>query len=369
MLPETIDALMRDLRRLLAAGGESAATDEGLRQRLALLRPLGERVPALAALSAAIERVTTAAPGQATPHLLDLLVLVRQVAAALARHGTDGPLDPLPECGPWSTPATIDDLYALHDLDPLPVSRKPLDRAELLQRASERGMAADLRNVAPFLNVLAGPYTPAAGVLLTEVLPFFGRALLPDLRVNLHRGVLFLVAVARYDREAALEGATAFLQRGGGLLPLLPRLGSDAVRAFLEELAARPEHAIFAAQLQKAAILALQRVGKPAVSFLLDLLQEAETVPSPIVLEALAGLGPLAAEAVPALLRLMDDPSEAMRRAAIVTLGRIGPPARAAIPALRQILNQWGQTQWQFLAMEALAGITRRSSGETASGR
>src|SRR5262249_10918470 len=102
MIAEPIHDLMRDVRRLLAAGGESAATDEGLHKRLSLLRPLSERVPALAALIAALERVTTAPQNQATVALLDLLVLVRQVAAALVGHGIDGPLESLPECGPWS---------------------------------------------------------------------------------------------------------------------------------------------------------------------------------------------------------------------------------------------------------------------------
>jgi hypothetical protein len=361
MLAEPIHGLTGDVRRLLAAGSASAATDERLRKRLPQLRALGERVPALAALAGAALRVITAPPAGSAAALLDLLVLLRQVAAALAENGIDGPLEPLPECGPWSTPAPTGELYALHELDPRPVARKRTDRAELLRRASERGTAADLRNLPVFLDVLARPYAPEAAVVLTEVLPFFfGRALLPDLRANRHRGVFFLVALSRYDAETALAEATRFLERGTGLLPLLPRLGPDAVRAFLDELAERPEHAASADSLQRGAALALRRLGRPAVTFLLGLLQGPEQSYRPIALEALGELGPLAGEAVPALLRLLDDPCEPLRRAAIVTLGRIGPPARAAVPALRRLLNQWGQKDLQVLAMEALGGITRR---------
>jgi hypothetical protein len=360
MLAEPIEALMRDVRRLLAVGGESAAMDEGLRKRLALLRSLSDRVPALAALSAAIERVTAASPGQAPPLLLDLLVLVRQLVAALAHHGLDGPLEPLPESGPWSTPATISELYALHELDARPVSRKRFDRAAQLQSASERCMAADLRNIAAFLDVLAGPYTPAAGVLLTEVLPFFGRALLPDLQANRQRGILVVVALYRYDTEAALVEATMFLQRAAGLLPLLPHLGRAAVRAFVEELDARPEQVVSEWHLQRAGGLALRRVGRLAVPILIDLLQAPERAAPQLVLDALSELGPLAGEAVPMLLRLLDGPCDRLRRAAIITLGRIGPNAHAAIPALRLILNEWGQKELQMAAMEALGAITRR---------
>jgi HEAT repeat protein len=153
----------------------------------------------------------------------------------------------------------------------------------------------------------------------------------------------------------------AFLQRRTGLLPLLPRLGPDAVHAFLEELAVRPEHAASEENLQRGAALALRRVGQPAVHFLLDLLQAPEQDSWRIVLDALVELGPLAGEAVPVLLRLLEDSRDAVRRAAIATLGRIGRPARAAIPALRQILNQWGEKELQILAMEALGGITHRS--------
>jgi hypothetical protein len=215
MLADLLHTLAEDARRLLRAGALAAAHDEGLRRRLGALRPLAERVPALAALTAAAERVVSGGEGRAAAALLDLLVLLRQARAPLTTAGTEGELADVPASGPWATPAPAPDLYALYALGAGP--RLDPMRCGALLEASERGGAADLRHVGPFLDLLTRGYGPMAEVLLREVLPFYGRALLPDLRARMHRHPCLLVAgyrVGALGPDEAVAHLTELLSDG-----------------------------------------------------------------------------------------------------------------------------------------------------------
>jgi hypothetical protein len=235
MLADLLHTLAEDVRRLLHAGALAAAYDEGLRRRLVALRPLAERAPALAALGAAVERVASGGEGRAANALLDLLVLLRLVRAQLTTAGPEGELVDVPASGPWSTPAPAPDLYALYALDGRG-HRLDEMRCGALQEVSERGSAADLRHVSPFLDLLTRGYGPMAELLLREVLPFYGRALLPDLRAVMHRHPCLLLAELRL----------------GGLGP------DEAVSRLIELLSADRE------EVRRAAVEALGRVGPPA---------------------------------------------------------------------------------------------------------
>jgi hypothetical protein len=90
MLADLLHTLAEDARRLLRAGALAAAHDEGLRRRLGGLRPLAERVPALAALTAAVERVVSGGEERAAAALLDLLVLRRGTRHSLAAGPRSG---------------------------------------------------------------------------------------------------------------------------------------------------------------------------------------------------------------------------------------------------------------------------------------
>jgi hypothetical protein len=389
MLPDLLRTLAEDTRRLLLAGSFAAAHDEGLRRRLEALRPLAERVPALAAVAAAAERVLSAGADKAAAALLDLLALLRPVRAALTTAGVEGELAGAPACGPWATPAGAPDLYALYKLDK---GRYGLDptQAGALQEASQLGRAADLRHVGPFLGLLAGGgFGPLAELLFREVLPFYGRALLPDLLAGAHRGPCLLLAAYRLDRDAALKAADAYLRGRPGMAGLLPRLGPEAVRAFLEILDRAP-HRAGDLTLEPAAAEALRGVSADAVPVLLGLLGSDQWDEWQSALRALGNMGPAARGAVPALLTLLGDPErrleavrtlgrlgaaeavphliglledDKLRPAAMEALGHIGPAAREAIPALRQFANRWGERELQFQAMEALRGVTRREGG------
>src|SRR3954449_1926471 len=105
--------LAGDVRRLLNAGGTAAAGDSGLRRRAAALRALGREAPVLRRVADKVEQVVDAEPGRATPALLDLLLVVRQVQAGLASASAEGTLAPVTPSGPWVTNTPVRALFAL----------------------------------------------------------------------------------------------------------------------------------------------------------------------------------------------------------------------------------------------------------------
>ena len=128
------------MRRLLAAGSATAPGDEGLRRRAEALRELGRKVPALAQVAAAVERVTGAAPAQATAPFLDLLVLARQVRAGLASAGCAGEVREVPSWAPWLSDRPTALVLALFDAMSGHRSKAAAAAAQLL---------GDLRLLAP----------------------------------------------------------------------------------------------------------------------------------------------------------------------------------------------------------------------------
>jgi hypothetical protein len=196
-------------------------------------------VPALAVLAAAIERVISAAPERIAVPFLDLLGLVRQVRGGLATNGVDGDLEPLPPSGPWATPAHSREVYAYYDLNANGL-RLLEGRVFPLQEAAERGMAADLRHLPMFLELLARPISMMADLIALQVFPTLGKSILPELYPLRTRHPRILLAAYRIDRSTGMEWALAFLQAQKGYLARVLDRGPKAVTAFMRELDQMP---------------------------------------------------------------------------------------------------------------------------------
>ena len=145
MSKEVLHGLIADVDRLLAAGGTLAPSDEGLRRREKAVRELGEST-ALAQVADKVKRVLNAKPAEASRELLDLLLVTRQIGVSLAKVGTDGSMEAVPESGPWKTSSPADDLYAVLE-------------AESVAQERHRGTPGSIRSwhcsrPSPFLNTL-----------------------------------------------------------------------------------------------------------------------------------------------------------------------------------------------------------------------
>jgi hypothetical protein len=174
---EQLLGLAADVGRLLAAGSPAASGHDGLARRARALRELGAKVPTLAAVADAVERVTAAGPKQAGPAFLDLVVLTRQIRGSLSAAGADGPIEAVPASGPWQTAASLRDIDPVYEA----LSRSGEGREQTLRDAVGRRAVGDLRLVPALLEALSDGYTPVADLVASEALPALGKAVLPDL--------------------------------------------------------------------------------------------------------------------------------------------------------------------------------------------
>jgi hypothetical protein len=258
---EQLKSLAADVDRLLAAGGASAAADEGLCKRAKALRELGAKVPALVPIAEATERVARADAGAAPRALLDLVLVVRQVQAGLATAGAEGPLEPAAPSGPWTTTAPARELAELAAA----VAEPGSGLAEKLKEAIDRHVLPDLRLLGRLLRVVEGA-TVVAEEVATEVLPTFGAAVVPDLRRGLFdrdtprdSDGLRLLAIGKIDpglgvelSRRALAGESPVRRRGvptvrGALGLLAEHAPQEAERIALDLLRQKPSAALRAA--------------------------------------------------------------------------------------------------------------------------
>jgi HEAT repeat protein len=257
MAQNELQALVADVDRLLVAGATVAVSDDGLRRRAASLRQLGQKVPLLAQVADAVERVTAARPVQASPALLDLLGVVRQIRAGLVKAGVDGPLEPLPPSGPWRTDASAHDVYGLTEAE----TGSGTSRTAILKEALERPGAADLRLVDFLLERLGiGSYDATTERVTEQALVGYGPAILPELERGLDlKGKVGharrLRALCRLDARRGAELCRQALADGGPTVQAeavrsLGRLDPEAAeRAALELLARKPARDLRAAIL------------------------------------------------------------------------------------------------------------------------
>jgi HEAT repeat protein len=413
---EQLLGLANDVGRLLAAGSSAAAGHDGLARRARALRELGAKVPTLAAVADAVERVTVAAPKQAGPAFLDLVVLARQIRGSLSAAGTDGAMEAVPASGPWRTAASLRDVSPVFEA----LSHSGEGREQTLKDAVERQVVGDLRLLPALLEGLGDGYAPVADLVAGQALPALGKAALPDLLARLdlqgkNAEARALRAVCKIDpargaelcRQALAEGSTPLRVEALGCLPEVGKPG-EAERVGLELCQAK------ARDLRAAAVGALRAAkGDEALETLVGLLKDKEIQVSRAAEEALIEMPHLGAtprllreleatlpgvpaakkgaKATPrgqrvseaeeqlgraaqlvrivglrkdgqalaaarALLPLARHPQPQLRIAALGALGEIGPVTGDVVPALLEALNDKdGGTQ--RAALEALKGV------------
>jgi HEAT repeat protein len=394
MVSERLNALAADLSRLLQAGSPSVPGDDGLRQQAGTFRQMGQKVPALAHLAAAIERVVTASPRQSSLALLDLLVQVRRAQASQAVAGVQGDLQPLPPSGPWRTPAAPNIVAAVFEV----LTRKGKGRETACAAALEHGTIADLRLLVPLLRALSDSYSWLADLVAEQALPSFGRVILPELEKDFHlegktTDARRLTAIARIDKRAGIrlcrtawrEGSTPV--RAAALRVLAKLAPAEAEEAACSALMGKSPAAVRVAAVAVLGELGpqdigaipaliralgdpednvkwkaghpLKQFGRVAVPALLPLLDSPDADLRYRAVMVLGAIGPEAEEAIPALLSRLEDPDQYLPWSTANALGRIGPAAKAAVPALKALCSH-PQTHVRINAAEALSRITGR---------
>src|SRR5262249_38055108 len=183
------------------------------------LQEMGKQVEALAKIGQAVQRVVDASGKQATPPLLDLLLVTRQVRANLARAGNDGAALALDPAGPWTTAIPVKDAGTLAD----GLDGSQSERRDTIRLAVERRTITDLRLVQAVIASLDQDSEPTAQQIVTQVIPAFGAPLIPELKRGLDlkgaradaRRLAALCRLAPRGRRGMWPGAAAVRGRGG----------------------------------------------------------------------------------------------------------------------------------------------------------
>jgi HEAT repeat protein len=352
MSREQLLGLAADVDRLLAAGVAHAGGDT-LRRRGKALRDLGNKVPALAPVADGVERVTEASsPG---PAFLDLLVLTRQVRAGLASTGLEGPLEPLPESGPWQTPVPVRDLQPVYEA----LTQSGQGREERMKDAADRKLFADLRLAGALVGALGESYAPIAEQVAEVALPALGPGVLAELHSGLNLNgkaadVRRLTAICRLDRAAgaalcrkALEGGNAALRvEALGLLPFVSGW-AEAEKRGLEFRGNKNR------EVRAAALTALRGgTGDAALDALIAALEDGEDAVRRAAAEALGSVRHPAA--TQRLLTLLETGLAAIKAGKGGKSGTKGKQAKAPIRAVRFLAEQDEVRRKALLPMVAL---------------
>jgi HEAT repeat protein len=290
---EQLLGLASEVGRLLAAGSSAAAGHDGLARRARALRELGAKVPTLAAVADAVERVTAAPPKQGGPAFLDLVVLARQIRGSLTSAGADGALEAVPASGPWTAHASLRDVGPVYEA----LTHSGEAREQTLKDAVERKIVGDLRLLPALLEGLSDGYAPVADLVAGQALPALGKAALPDVLARLDlqgktADARALVAVCKIDpargaelcRKALEEGSMPLRIQALGCLPDVGKPG-EAERVGLELCQAK------ARDLRLAAIGALRAGQKDeTLETLVTLLKDKDAYVCRAAQEALIAL-------------------------------------------------------------------------------
>src|SRR5688572_25546496 len=207
-----------ETRRLAIAGSAVAAGDFRLKKLIPPLEKSGEKAPVFAKVAQAVQAVVESNEKTASAALLELSTLVHAILYTQGETGIAGELKPLEttDLGGQPTQASARVLKPLLEA----LSSTGSGRMELVKDAFERGTFKDLRLVKPALNALDDPYPEIGDFVAENVLPPYGKAILPELRSKLDIGarsgghVNRLQLMHRLDPEGSREIIQQALNEG-----------------------------------------------------------------------------------------------------------------------------------------------------------
>jgi hypothetical protein len=254
-----------EMRRLAIAGSVVAPGDFRLKKLVPPLEKAGEKAPIFAKVAQAAQSVVESDEKTASAALLELTTLVNAILYTQGETGSGGDLQAIEttDLGQHQTQASARLLKPL--LEALATSGS--GRLELIRDAFERGMFRDLRLVRPALNALDDAFPDVADFVADNVLPLYGKAILPELRESFDikgkgADVRRLQLMHQLDPDGARELVKRALDEGSKELKIaavecLGRGGDD-----LSYLVAQTKAK--AKDVRAAALGALARLGSTA---------------------------------------------------------------------------------------------------------
>jgi hypothetical protein len=172
-----------EVRRLAIAGSAVAPGDFRLKKLVPPLTKSGEKAPVFAKVAQAVSAVVDSNDKTASAALLELTTLVNAILYTQGETGMPGELKPLEttDLGQQVTQAGARVLKPLLEA----LSSTGSGRLELVRDAFSRGAFKDLRLVKPALSAIDDPYPEIGEFIAENVLPLYGKAIMPQLRATL----------------------------------------------------------------------------------------------------------------------------------------------------------------------------------------
>ena len=259
-----LSQLFDETRRLAIAGSVVAPGDFRLKKLAPQLAQVGQKAPVFAKLGEAAKAVVESDEHTAAPMLLNLSTLINAVLYTQGETGLDGPLEPIAtiDFGSVETQASARMLKPLLEA----LTSKGSGRLELITEAQERGAFRDLRLIQPALAALDDVYPEIAAFVAENVLPQYGRTILPTLLADLDLkgkggAVRRMNLIARLDPEGSRPLFLKALEEGSADMRVA---AIEALGTSPEDLPLLLEQARAKAQaVRKAAMTGLARSTEP----------------------------------------------------------------------------------------------------------
>jgi len=169
-----------EMRRLAIAGSVTAGGDFRLKKLIPSLEQAGAKAPVFAKVAQAVKTLVGGTEQTSASALLELCTLVNAVLYTQGETGLAGVWAEIEtnDLGPQTSQVSASVLKPL--LEALTTTGS--GRGEIVKDSFERGAFRDLRLVKPALDAIDDTYAEIADFVAKNVLPLYGKAILPDLK-------------------------------------------------------------------------------------------------------------------------------------------------------------------------------------------
>ena len=178
----TLIEVYEEMRRLAIAGSSVAPGDFRLRKLIGPLEKAGEKAPVFAKVAQTASAVLASDDKTSAAALLELITLVNAILYTQGSTGVSGELKPLQVASGGEAIQV-----SARQLKPViaALSSTGSGRVEIIRDAIANGMFRDIRLITPAVRAIDDPYPDIADMMVEQVLPKYGRAILPELRARL----------------------------------------------------------------------------------------------------------------------------------------------------------------------------------------
>ena len=177
---QALQEATKELRRLAIAGSALAKDDFRVKKLIPVLQKSGEKVPVFSKIAGALEELVTAKEADSPKALLQATTLVHAVLYTQVQHKVEGEYSPVQNLGVTLQSHAIAGKTLRAVIEAL--STTGPGRYDVVSHAVKEGFFEDVRLLKAAVDGVADPYIDIAIPIAREVLPRYGRNVVPLLQ-------------------------------------------------------------------------------------------------------------------------------------------------------------------------------------------